>query len=103
MLGQSIPFKGVPFFWTKQFAMNLHYVGHAERWNDVIIHGDLESGEFMAFYVELGQILAVLANGYTQELIAIAELMRLGELPTADILTNEPVDWVAQLKHPVVA
>jgi NADPH-dependent 2,4-dienoyl-CoA reductase/sulfur reductase-like enzyme/nitrite reductase/ring-hydroxylating ferredoxin subunit len=103
MLGQSIPFKGVPFFWTKQFAMNLHYVGHAERWNDVIIHGNLESGEFMAFYVELGQILAVLANGYTQELIAIAELMRLGELPTADILINEPVDWVAQLKRPVAA
>lgn len=103
MLGQAIPFKGVPFFWTKQFSMNLHYVGHAESWDDVIIHGDLEAGEFMAFYVEAGQILAVLANGYTQELIAIAELVRLGDLPGAEILQSGSVDWVAQLKSPAAA
>lgn len=103
MLGQAIPFKGVPFFWTKQFSLNLHYVGHAESWDDVIIHGDLEDGEFLAFYVESNQILAVLANGYTQELIAIAELMRLSDLPAASILKSEPVDWVALLKHPVAA
>jgi len=103
MLGQAIPFKGVPFFWTKQFSMNLHYVGHADRWEEVVIHGDLEAGEFMAFYVESNQILAVLANGYTQELIAIAELMRLGELPAAEVLQSAPVDWVARLKQPVAA
>jgi len=103
MLGQAVPFKSVPFFWTKQFSMNLHYVGHADTWDEVVIHGDLEAGEFLAFYVESDQILAALANGYTQELIAIAELMRLGELPTADVLKQEPVDWVGLLKQPVAA
>jgi NADPH-dependent 2,4-dienoyl-CoA reductase/sulfur reductase-like enzyme/nitrite reductase/ring-hydroxylating ferredoxin subunit len=100
MLGQAVPFKGVPFFWTKQFAMNLHYIGHADTWDEIIIQGDLEAGEFMAFYVEADQILAVLANGYTQALIAIAELMRLGQLPPASSLQPGSVDWVAQLKHP---
>jgi NADPH-dependent 2,4-dienoyl-CoA reductase/sulfur reductase-like enzyme/nitrite reductase/ring-hydroxylating ferredoxin subunit len=101
MLGQQVPFKGVPFFWTKQFSMNLHYVGHAEAWEDVIIHGDLEAMEFMAFYVAANQILAVAACGYTHELIAIEELMRLFELPQADILRDGPVDWITLLKQPV--
>lgn len=103
MLGQEVPFKGIPFFWTKQFSMNLHYIGHADSWDEVIIHGDLEAGEFMAFYIESNQILAVLANGYTQELLAVSELMRLGELPPADGLQQEPVDWVGRLKQPVAA
>jgi len=103
MLGQAIPFKSVPFFWTKQFSMNLHYVGHADTWDEVVIHGDLEAGQFMAFYIEADQILAALANGYTQELIAIAELMRLGDLPSAKVLQQEPVDWVRLLKPPVTA
>lgn len=103
MLGQAVPFKGVPFFWTKQFSMNLHYLGHADTWDDIVIHGDLEGGDFMAFYIASNQILAVLANGYSQELMAIAELMRLFELPTADVLRSGPVDWVAKLKQPVAA
>jgi NADPH-dependent 2,4-dienoyl-CoA reductase/sulfur reductase-like enzyme/nitrite reductase/ring-hydroxylating ferredoxin subunit len=100
MLGHEVPFKGVPFFWTKQFSMNLHYVGHADTWDEVIIHGDLENMEFMAFYIEANQILAVAACGYAHELIAIAELMRLFEMPKADILKNGPVDWVKLLKTP---
>jgi NADPH-dependent 2,4-dienoyl-CoA reductase/sulfur reductase-like enzyme/nitrite reductase/ring-hydroxylating ferredoxin subunit len=101
MLGQQVPFKGVPFFWTKQFSMNLHYVGHAESWDDIIIHGDLSGLEFMAFYVEANQIMAVAACGYTQELIAIEELMRLFQLPPADVLQQGPVDWLNLLKQPV--
>jgi NADPH-dependent 2,4-dienoyl-CoA reductase/sulfur reductase-like enzyme/nitrite reductase/ring-hydroxylating ferredoxin subunit len=103
MLGQAVPFKGVPFFWTNQFSMKLHYVGHADDWDDVIIHGDLEAGKFLAFYVESDQILAVLGNGYNQELIAIAEMMRLGELPSASVLQKDSVDWIAMLKQPVAA
>ncbi len=101
MLGQRVPFKGVPFFWTKQFSLNLHYVGHAESWEEVIIHGNLEDLEFMAFYLEANQILAVAACGYTQEFIAIEELMRLFELPPADIVRQGSVDWVGLLKEPV--
>lgn len=101
MLGRRVPFKGVPFFWTKQFSMNLHYVGHAESWDDIIIQGNLSDLEFMAFYVEANQIMAVAACGFTQELIAIEELMRLFELPSADILQKKSVDWVGLLKQPV--
>ena len=43
----------------------------------------------MAFYVEANQIMAVAACGFTQELIAIEELMRLFELPSADILQKK--------------
>jgi len=81
--------------------MNLHYVGHAESWDDIIIQGNLSDLEFMAFYVEANQIMAVAACGFTQELIAIEELMRLFELPSADILQKKSVDWVGLLKQPV--
>ncbi|WP_017300919.1 FAD-dependent oxidoreductase [Nodosilinea nodulosa] len=103
MLGQRVPFRGVPFFWTKQFSINLHYVGHADRWDDTIVHGDLEAGDFLVFYVESDQILAVLANGFAAELLAISELMRLGEMPPASTLSTQPANWVAMLKQPVAA
>ena len=49
MAGQSIPFKAVPFFWTGQFDLKLRYVGHAEKWDDVIVQGSLDDHEFFSF------------------------------------------------------
>jgi NADPH-dependent 2,4-dienoyl-CoA reductase/sulfur reductase-like enzyme len=98
MLGQDIPFKGVPFFWSNQFSMHLHYVGHASHWDEVIIHGSLADLEFMVVYVEDDQIRAAATCGYAQDLIAVAELMRSDQLPSADMVRSGPVDWVAFLK-----
>lgn len=99
MLGQEVPFKGVPFFWTGQFELKLHYVGHADSWDDVVIQGSLEDLEFLALYIEADQIVAAAACGYAQELIAISQLMGLGQLPRASEVNFQTIDWVKRLRQ----
>ncbi|MGF1535737.1 MAG: FAD-dependent oxidoreductase [Elainellaceae cyanobacterium] len=99
MLGQQVPFRGVPFFWTGQFDLKLRYVGHAERWDEVIIEGnveDIESPAFLAFYRQGDRILAVAGINRDQEIAAISELMRLDQMPKPDAVRTR-VDWLSKL------
>ena len=31
----------VPFFWTKHFDLSIRYVGHAAKWDEARVEGDL--------------------------------------------------------------
>lgn len=90
MLGQTVPFATIPFFWTNQFDIKLRYVGHAESWDDVIVDGDVQEGNFLAFYVHNQQVLAVVGNQRNQEIAMASELMRLNQMPDADTLRQNP-------------
>ena len=41
MLDGDEPFTMVPFFWTKHFDLSIRYVGHAEKWDEMRVEGDL--------------------------------------------------------------
>jgi NADPH-dependent 2,4-dienoyl-CoA reductase/sulfur reductase-like enzyme/nitrite reductase/ring-hydroxylating ferredoxin subunit len=96
MLGKAIKFAGIPFFWSGQYDVKLRYAGHAEEWDEIIIDGDLNQQEFLAFYIKDNQILAVSSCGRDRDLAAITELMRLQQMPTSDAL-RQPINWVQQL------
>jgi len=99
MAGERDEFAGVPFFWTGQFDLKLRYVGHSEQWDEVVIDGDLKARKFLAFYLEEGRIAAVAGCGRDQEIAAISELMRQGEMPGAAVVqSGEVVDWLALLQ-----
>jgi NADPH-dependent 2,4-dienoyl-CoA reductase/sulfur reductase-like enzyme len=41
MLGLARPFTSVPFFWSRHYDVSIHYVGHAEGWDDIEMDGSV--------------------------------------------------------------
>ena len=97
MAGREVDYEDVPFFWTDQYHNMIRYVGHAEEWDDLIVDGDLEEGEFVAFYAKDGRILAAAGLDRDREMDAIAELMRADRMPGAEAV-REGVDLVEMLR-----
>ncbi|MBI4965952.1 MAG: FAD-dependent oxidoreductase [Desulfomonile tiedjei] len=98
MAGKKVPYRSIPFFWTTQGDLYFRYVGHATQWDDIIVHGDVSSRVFIAFYVSNNRVVAAAGNNHEKEMAAIEELMRLGKMPSAEELRNHSVDLVALLK-----
>jgi len=63
ILGGDLPFTAPPFFWTTQYDVTLSYVGHAESWDRIDIHGDLAARDATVAYRRGGKTLAVATVG----------------------------------------
>jgi NADPH-dependent 2,4-dienoyl-CoA reductase/sulfur reductase-like enzyme len=59
MLGQRQTFDAVPFFWSQHYDVPINYVGHAEKWDDITIDGDIAGKDCLLKYRSNGRILAV--------------------------------------------
>jgi NADPH-dependent 2,4-dienoyl-CoA reductase/sulfur reductase-like enzyme/nitrite reductase/ring-hydroxylating ferredoxin subunit len=61
MLGRREQFDAVPFFWTEQYDFALAYVGHAERWDQAELDGQLDANtrDCTIIYRRGGKTLAV--------------------------------------------
>ncbi|HEY0184984.1 MAG TPA: FAD-dependent oxidoreductase, partial [Rhodopila sp.] len=81
MAGQNARCDSVPVFWTIQYMKRLDYVGHAADWDEVIVHGDLEKPEFLAYYVKGGRVIAAAGVDRDRDTAALIELF------------NERRDW----------
>ena len=59
MLGERIPYRAVPFFWSQHYDVPINYVGHAERWDDIDLDGDVKNRDCVVRYKQNGRVLAV--------------------------------------------
>jgi NADPH-dependent 2,4-dienoyl-CoA reductase/sulfur reductase-like enzyme/nitrite reductase/ring-hydroxylating ferredoxin subunit len=89
MAGKATPFDGVPFFWTTQFDVTLNYVGHAAGWDRTIVQGNIDSQDFLVFYIKDDRIQAVAGMNRDRELDVWEERFRLSHVPTPNELENE--------------
>ena len=84
----------VPFFWSGQYDLKLRYVGHAEKWDEMFLDGNLDSPEFLAFYLLNNKVMAVAGINRDKEIAAISELMRLQKMPDAATVKNTQTNWL---------
>ena len=67
ILGSQQPFTAVPFFWSQHYDVQISYVGHAERWDDVVVTGSIPAKEFSVTFRDKGRALAVATVGRDRE------------------------------------
>ena len=59
MLGQSEPFRAVPFFWSQHYDVPINYIGHAESWDHIDVAGSVRDKDALVAYRRKGRVLAV--------------------------------------------
>jgi NADPH-dependent 2,4-dienoyl-CoA reductase/sulfur reductase-like enzyme len=59
MLGGRVKFDAAPFFWSQHYDVPINYVGHAERWDEITIDGDIAARDCLLKYKRNGRALAV--------------------------------------------
>jgi 3-phenylpropionate/trans-cinnamate dioxygenase ferredoxin reductase subunit len=79
LLGKDVPHEEVPYFYSV-FADwgELEYVGPAYEWDEEIVRGSLEDGNFTIWYLKDGIVRAALSFGRSDDLEHARRLIRGG-------------------------
>jgi apoptosis-inducing factor 3 len=59
MLGLREKYEAVPFFWSQHYDIPINYVGHAEKWDELAIEGDVAAKDCLLRFKLGGRTLAV--------------------------------------------
>ena len=73
ILGARERFDDVPFFWSAQYDVSINYVGHAEKWDRVVIDGSAEQRDLSARF-QLGDKTLAVATLFRDEESLKAEM-----------------------------
>jgi 3-phenylpropionate/trans-cinnamate dioxygenase ferredoxin reductase component len=84
MRGEPRSYQELPYFYTDQYDLGMEYIGYAEPgdYDRVVIRGDLDSREFIAFWLDDGRVVA----GMNVNVWDVVEQIK------ALILSGKPVD-----------
>jgi 3-phenylpropionate/trans-cinnamate dioxygenase ferredoxin reductase subunit len=89
MLGEPVSYDRIPYFYSDQYDVGMEYSGYAPQWDEVVFRGERERGEFIAFWLGEGRVLAGMN----------VNVWEVNEHVQALIRAREPVD-VAALTDP---
>ena len=58
MLGETVSYDRIPYFFSDQYDVGMEYSGYATQWDEVVFRGQRERGEFVAFWLKGGRVVA---------------------------------------------
>ncbi|SDJ04824.1 3-phenylpropionate/trans-cinnamate dioxygenase ferredoxin reductase subunit [Frankineae bacterium MT45] len=60
MRGETTSYQDLPYFFTDQYDLGMEYVGYVapDEYDEVLFRGDPAAGEFIAFWLKQGRVLA---------------------------------------------
>lgn len=64
LLGGSEPYTALPYFFSDQYDLGMEYIGHAPEgsYERVVVRGDLDSREFVAFWLDADERIMASMN-----------------------------------------
>ena len=90
MLGQQVSYDRIPYFFSDQYEVGMEYSGYATEWDRVVFRGERDSGEFVAFWLRDGRVLAGMnvnvwdVNEHVQALIRSRQTIDVAALSDRD-------------------
>ena len=58
MLGKEVAYDEIPYFFSDQYDVGMEYSGYASSEDEVVIRGDVDAREFIAFWLRDGAVAA---------------------------------------------
>jgi 3-phenylpropionate/trans-cinnamate dioxygenase ferredoxin reductase component len=99
MLGQDVRYQELPYFYTDQYDLGMEYTGYVgpDGYDRVVVRGDLESREFIAFWLRDGRVRAGMNVNVWDVTDAIGNLIRSAGPCDPDALADPgtPLDELA--------
>ncbi|MGH9284057.1 MAG: NAD(P)/FAD-dependent oxidoreductase [Acidimicrobiales bacterium] len=91
MLGAATVYDRVPYFFSDQYDLGMEYAGYTTSWDEVVFRGDPATGEFIAFWLGDGRVLAGMNANTWGVNKAIQELIRSRKPVPLDRLADPAV------------
>ena len=86
MLGEAVSYDVIPFFFSDQYDVWMEYTGTAGGDCEVVVHGDVPSHRFVAFWLRDGRLQAAMNMGLKGVPRAARPLIRSRETVTDQML-----------------
>ena len=93
MMGTATSYDRVPYFFSDQYDSGMEYTGYVPRggYDSVVFRGDVATGEFIAFWMQDGRVLAGMNVNTWEVTDAIEGLVRSGARPDPAKLADPDV------------
>lgn len=85
----------VPFFWTAQWGTRLRYVGFAGDWDEIVYRGAVQDGDFIAFYLNDGELRAAAGISHDREMSALEMIMKHNLPLSKEQMRSDDFDLIA--------
>ena len=92
MLGGVVTYDRTPYFFSDQYELGMEYRGWAPTFDSVIFRGQPAQGEFIAFWLERGEVLATMNANIWDEGDALEALVRRRRRVDLSALANLDVE-----------
>ena len=92
------PYAEIPWFWSEQYDMSLQVLGIAEPGIPLVWRGDPEAGDFVAFSLAAGRIVAATGVNRAKEMAAVRRIMQRGLAVEPTVLANPATRLTALAK-----
>ncbi len=100
MLGQHVPYRPTPYFWSDQYDLKIQMLGLAPTWETLVVRGDPATRSFLAFYLVDGRIWAGLLVNRPRDMVPLKRLIASGARLDVALLADDSMPLKSLAPNP---